>query len=243
MLNPKNKITAVVLGAGSGRRMSAGKNKLFLRIKHIPILYRTLYRLDQIDLIASIILVHGKDDRKQIDRDLTSFVTLSKLNHFVIGGKERADSVRLGLKKALEEDQHGLIMTHDGARPFITESLVERLVNAWQPQSVVIPVQSVVETVRRKEDNGKTSIVDRTDLFAVQTPQLFSKEMIAECFFDKGAADQILTDEASYFERAGKPVTMVQGEKWNIKLTTPADLKWADSLLHQIPELQLKGLE
>jgi 2-C-methyl-D-erythritol 4-phosphate cytidylyltransferase len=136
-----------------------------------------------------------------------------------------------------------LVMTHDGARPFITESLVQRLVEAADEDSIAIPSLPVFETVRKRDTLGNTSVVDRQHLYTVQTPQVFHVKQIPHCFLNGDKRELKLTDEASYFEVAEKRVKLVEGEKWNLKLTTPEDILWAEFLLQQHKALQLGDVE
>ena len=235
-------ITAVVLGAGRGTRMNSAQNKLLINIKGIPILYRTLARLQQSEIIDDLILVCHRDDEEPVRALLSRHGQLSKISAIIEGGAERADSVRIGLNWVRSQARKGIVMTHDGARPFITTALIQRLAEAVREQNIAIPVVKVVDTVRKADDSGRTTVLDREQLYATQTPQAFAVEMIQPCFFQVDPHVK-LTDEASYFEQIGKNVTLVTGEQWNIKITRPADLKWAESLLQTHDFLQLAGLD
>lgn len=236
-------VSVILLAAGSGNRMKASKNKLFLPINNIPILYRTLHRLNQIQLIDSIILVCKNTDKGQIEKLISKYGEIQKVRSMIAGGKERSDSVNCGLEEVRSIQPDGIVMTHDGARPFISETLVKRLVESSSEESISIPSLKVIETVRKQKPDGLTAVVDRQHLFTVQTPQVFHVKHIQQCFLNTDKAMLKLTDEASYFEASGKKVTLVEGEKWNIKLTTPEDILWAEYLLHQHNQLKLTGLE
>ncbi len=238
-----NQVSVILLAAGSGTRMKAGKNKLLLPINGIPILYRTLHRLDKIQLIDSIILVCKTSEKEQVENLISDYGEVSKIKGIIPGGKERSDSVNCGLEKVRSLQANGFVMTHDGARPFITESLVNCLIESVDEESISIPSIKVVETVRRQEPDGSTAVVDRQHLFTVQTPQVFHVKQIQPCFLDDDKRKLNLTDEASYFEASGKKVIMVNGETWNLKLTTPEDVTSAEILLHRYEELKLSGLE
>jgi 2-C-methyl-D-erythritol 4-phosphate cytidylyltransferase len=236
-------VTVVVLSAGKGRRMEAGINKMYLEINGIPLLYRTLIQFDQIDLIDSIILISHPQEREQIKSMLSSFGTITKLKAIIDGGSERADSVRFGLKEVLNQEVPGIVMTHDGARPFFSRELVNRLLENVADNEIVIPVLQVFETVRSLENDGRTFVLDRNRIYFTQTPQVFMTHMILPCFFPSTTKVKNWTDEASYFESAGKKVRFVEGEKWNIKLTTPEDLIWAEYLLQRYTQFQIARRE
>lgn len=238
-----NQVSVILLAAGSGNRMKANKNKLLLPIKSIPILYRTMHRLNKIQLIDLIILVCKDGEEEQIKKMISNYGEISKIRAIINGGKERSDSVNCGLEKVKSMQQNGIVMTHDGARPFITETLVKRLIESVDEESISIPSQKVVETVRKQEQDGSTTVVDRQHLYTIQTPQVFHVKQIQHCFLNTDKTALNLTDEASYFEVSGKKVTLVEGEKWNIKLTTPEDIAWAEFLLNRYDELKLAGLE
>ncbi len=239
----ETQVSTIILAAGSGTRMNAGENKLFLKIRGIPILYRTLYRINQFKAIDSIILVCKASEQKTIKDMIRDYGEISKFKDFVQGGKERSDSVNRGLEKVLTAQKNGLVMTHDGARPFISELLIENLIDAVESDSIAIPALKVFETVRKKDELGITSVVDRRFLYTVQTPQVFQVNGIQSCFLDDDKRSLNLTDEASYFEVMGRKVTLVEGEKWNIKLTTPEDITWAEALLEKYQQLRLGGLD
>lgn len=236
-------VTAVVLGAGSGSRMEAGINKMFLEINGVPLLYRTLYLFEQNELIDSIILISQMWDRPKIDLLLARFGKVGKLQAIVNGGTERAESVRQGLQAVSAISSRGIVMIHDGARPFVSKTLIARLLENVPDQGIVIPVLKVFETVRNLDVEGQTHVLDRDRLFFTQTPQIFEISMIQPCFLTPKSKIQNWTDEASYFEVTGKPVKLVEGEKCNIKLTTPEDLLWAEFILQRNKQFWISGQE
>ena len=237
------KADVIVLAAGSGNRMAAPVNKMFLEVNGIPILYRTLYRFNSFECINRILLVAKKEEIPKVKSMISRFKPLNKISEIVKGGKERSDSVRNGLIKSQEWRDTSIVMTHDGARPFVSEDIVKELIDNGQGDQIAIPVTKINETLRQKGENGLTRVVDRSVTFSVQTPQVFDKKWIDECFVAKDNQPQSFTDEASYFEVAGLPVKMIEGESWNIKITNPDDIAWAEFLLQQHDELNLKGIE
>ena len=216
----------IVVAAGSGKRMCAGVNKMFIEIDNIPVLYRTLVQLD----LTPCVVVIKESDKDAFGQMLSEYGPLTKIQAILPGGKERSDSVRVGLKYVLDDQQSNVVMVHDGARPFVSSGLIVRLVQASCVSGAAIPVVRISETVRQKTEPG-TKVVDRSTLYITQTPQAFRHELIKPGFFDNGQLELQLTDEGAYLENIGIPVEMIEGEKHNIKLTTPEDLAWAKWIL------------
>jgi 2-C-methyl-D-erythritol 4-phosphate cytidylyltransferase len=235
-----NSIDMIVLAAGSGSRMRAGMNKMFLEVGGVPILVRTIRRLCRMAIVKRVVLVTKKDEMEKIRELLDIHRVNGKAIVMIEGGEERSDSVRNGLRYLMNYPECELIMTHDGARPFFSEDLVGRLAMGAGEGRITVPVLPVVETLRRSGPLGKTVVVSRERLFITQTPQAFMMRDVNTCFFSGGIPKQGLTDEASYFEEAGYGVSMVQGERWNIKITDTDDLKWGRYLLTHFGELETR---
>lgn len=239
MEQPDEPVDVIVLAAGRGKRMQAAINKIFLPVAEIPVLYRTLAQFQRCDCIRSIYVVCQAEEKDDIEKVLKQHGALSKFAGFIDGGKERADSVRKALLFYQQKGRSGMIMIHDGARPFFSGELLGRLIQAAGHSAIAVPVQPVVETVR-KQRTRDTVVVDRKDLFLAQTPQVFHSDWINPVFFQSSAVDAVFTDDASFFEAAGQPVKMVMGERWNIKITVPEDLAWAAAVLSQFPFLDIE---
>ncbi len=233
----------VVLAAGKGTRMHSGTNKMFQKIKSIPILYRTLYRLNELSVIRRIVVVIREGERSDFDSMIRNYGVLHKIEAVINGGTERHDSVRKGLSYIHQNPLSEIVMTHDGARPFFSVQMIKRLAEKSRDKSIVIPVLGVNETVRQKDGHGVTKIIDRDRLFITQTPQALKIDDIVGCFLSENQNKVKFTDEAGYFEHLGLAVSMVDGEKWNIKITTEEDLKWSEFLLENYQDLRLDPLE
>ncbi|MBT3227325.1 MAG: 2-C-methyl-D-erythritol 4-phosphate cytidylyltransferase [Deltaproteobacteria bacterium] len=232
-------VDMVVLAAGKGTRMKSATNKMYQKIKGVPLIYRTLYRLNALSIVRRIIVVIREDEGAVFDDMLCTYGALHKVEGVVNGGIERHESVRRGLNYIHKNPLSGIVMTHDGARPFVTALMMERLAKSSQEKTVTIPVINVNETVRRRHKNGATQIVDRDQLFITQTPQAFKYDDIATCFLAENQQKLEFTDEAGYFEHLGLAVSMVDGEKSNIKVTTKEDLVWSEFLLENSTQLRL----
>jgi len=243
MEGTNNQADAIILGAGKGRRMMSDVNKMFHQINSIPLLYRTLYRFQMSDCINKIVVVLRPEEQKAFNRIIKQHGKLSKIAGIVDGGIERADSVRNGLRFLMDNFDTDAIMTHDGARPFFSEDLLKNLIVNSKSSGICIPVLNVAETVRKIDKDKRTKVINRDALRLTQTPQVFARKHIEECFFSKKVKELVHTDEASYFENRGFKVTMIPGEKWNIKVTNKEDILWSECLLAMNNNLRLNHLE
>lgn len=238
-LDSQPQIDTIILAAGKGKRMQQPGNKMFLELKGVPVIYRTLCRLNRTPRIRRLVVVIRKEEKQQFSAMIQTFGGLEKISAFVEGGAERYESVRKGLAYLAQHSDSEIVMTHDGARPFVTEKLIQNLSDSLEQQQIAIPVQKVSETVRQLETGNRTRIIDRDQLYLTQTPQMFFAEDIEPCFLSKEQAGKGLTDEAGYFEELGRSVELIEGDKRNIKITTPEDLVWAEYLLEKHTDLQL----
>lgn len=146
----------------------------------------------------------------------------------VAGGKERFHSVKAGIE-ALSEDVTS-IFVHDGVRALISKKLIIRAALAVDENEAVIPVVDVVDSYRRVTDSG-SEIMPRSELRIVQTPQVFRSETLRRAYGQE--FDTAFTDDASVVERMGVAITLIEGERTNLKLTTPEDMEWAEWLLQR----------
>jgi len=231
-------IDILVLAAGSGKRMNAACNKMFLKIAGIPLLYRTLKKISLCPEINRIFPVISTLDMDEYQEMIDTFGGISKIERILEGGKERSDSVKNALLYIYAHKKSEIIFIHDGARPFISSKLIKEVGTSALQTGAAYPVMKVCETVRQKVD-GKYILVDREDLITAQTPQAFNFEYIHECFLSKEVDKVELTDDIAYIEYFNHPVAEVSGEKWNIKITTPEDVAWAECLLKTYQNLQI----
>ena len=229
-LSMKTSSDIIVVAAGSGKRMNIGFNKMYLEIDGVPLLYRTLYRLENARAINRIIVTIREGEMRQYEQMMNRHGMLDKITAIVYGGRTRSDSVRSGLHYLRGHRPSDIILIHDGARPFITTDLISRLIDAATKLGAAIPVIAVSDTVRQKNQE-RTKVIDRSSLYFTQTPQAFRREMIEPCFFSEAQSALHLTDDAAYIEEKGYHVEMVEGEKSNIKITNREDIAWAEYLL------------
>lgn len=221
---------AVILGGGSGKRMGAGQNKVFLPVSGVPAIIRSIQSFQGLCRGAVAVIASGEEDQLKalIDRcGLSSFVLA-----IVPGGKERQDSVWNGLNALPDDTEYVLI--HDGARALVTEQVIrDSLKSAMQHGSGVAAVP-VVDTIKRAAEDGRVlETPDRASLYAMQTPQTFRLSLIRQAHEIARQDGFLGTDDASLLEHAALPVYLSMGHRENLKLTTPVDLALAELILQQ----------
>ena len=217
---------AVIVAAGQGSRMGEQHNKLLLPLGTSTILEFSIEPFLKHTGIRKIFLTVASQDRRVFERIIPKEVIL------VEGGKRRQDSVHNALLRVLQEKPvPELVLVHDGARPFCSTELIDRILAATLEHGAVIPVIPLVDTIRRVTKE-KTEVVERSELFAVQTPQGFRTELLKDASMQAVANNWTVTDDASLVEKSGGRVATVEGEPQNIKITTSADLDRADWILN-----------
>ncbi len=226
-------IVAIVPGAGKGKRMgNNGENKLFINIKGKPILYYTLLKLENCNLIDEIYLVLDKESLKKRQREIQNF-NLKKLKKIIPGGKTRGESVYNGLKE-LKVDAE-IVVVHDGARPFISQEKIEEVIKSAQNSDASILAIPLSDTLKEVSPDGYIEkTLPREKYVRVQTPQAFKTSILMEAYKKIGKAMEFKnTDEAYLVEKMGYKVKVVWGEYKNIKITTPFDLKLAKLIIEE----------
>ena len=158
----------------------------------------------------------------------------------VKGGKRRQDSVHNALVEIMRgKDRPGAVLIHDGARPFCSSNLIDRVLDATHKHEAAIPVLPITDTVRRLTLE-KTNVVDRKELYCVQTPQGFRPELIYEASSKAKGKNEEVTDDASLLEKISQRIASAKGEVHNIKITTPADLELARWILSSMSHVRIK---
>ena len=219
---------AVIVAAGQGTRMGGKHNKLLLPLGTRTILEFSLEPFLKHPRIRKIFLTVASQDRHIFEKIIPEEVIL------VEGGRRRQDSVHHALLQILQEKQvPELVLIHDGARPFCSIKLIDRILDAAFEHDAAIPVLPLVDTIRRVTEE-KTEVVDRSKLFAVQTPQGFRTELILDASKQALEKNWVVTDDASLVENSGHEVITVEGEPQNLKITTPDDLKQANWILNSM---------
>lgn len=230
----KGENTAIVLAAGQGKRMNSSVQKQFLEIGGKPLIYYSLKCFQESSLIRDIILVTGEEFVSYCKKEIVNKYGFTKIKRVIAGGKERYDSVYQGLL-ACEDSEYVLI--HDGARPFITQEILERGMEGVKETGACVIGMPSKDTVKISDEDGFVQETpDRNTVWTVQTPQIFSYPLI------RVAHDKIrqgnmsgITDDAMVVEQeSGARIRLVKGSYMNIKITTPEDLDVAEKILKNI---------
>ncbi|MFA9556449.1 2-C-methyl-D-erythritol 4-phosphate cytidylyltransferase [Evansella sp. AB-rgal1] len=219
----------VIPAAGQGKRMKAGINKQFLLMDKTPLLIHTLRVFEEDLLCISIILVVNKDE-KEIVQALVAKYNISKVDHVVEGGAERQQSVFEGLKVL---KGNPIVLVHDGARPFINQSSIHTLVTSVLTKGSSIIATPVKDTIKQVINGVVAETVDRSSLWAVQTPQAFRLETLLYAHRQAELTSYLGTDDASLLEYVGEMVHVVEGDYENIKITTPEDMLFGEAILQK----------
>lgn len=222
---------AIVVAAGGSTRMH-GVDKLLVRIGDRPLLAHTIAALAASDAIESIVVVTSRERQDVLtDGDLTRSDRVT----FVDGGARRQDSVRAGFDalEAASSDPAGdrIVLVHDGARPAVSQRVIDDVIAATERHGAAIPGLAVGETVKRVSGGVVETTVDRTDLVAAQTPQGARRRLLRDALASPVARNGTWTDEAALLEACRIPVHVVPGDPANLKVTVPADLERAATLL------------
>lgn len=218
----------VIVAGGKGLRMGGDVPKQFLLLGGKPVLMRTIERFHAFDAQLQIILVLPPNQQGY-------WHELCLAHHFKLpylladGGATRFESVRNGLT-LIPNDAQGVVAVHDGVRPMVSVKVIERCFAMACKAQAVIPVTPVVETLRQIMPDGVSQTVNRDAYRLVQTPQTFDLQLLKQAY--QQPYNTAFTDDASVVEALGMQITMVEGNKENIKITTPFDLDVCERLLH-----------
>jgi len=231
---------AVLVAAGASTRMrgAGGARKPLIELRGRPLLEHTAAAFDASDRVSSLVIVTHPDDVEVIRALALTRPAFRKVVAVVAGGEERTDSVRIGATLSTEhlerdEPHFDVIAVHDGARPFVEPSAVDRAVAAAAEDGAALLALPVRDTLKRSPDGGRhaTETVDRSELHAAQTPQAFRAAEFRTCLERAAAEGFRPTDDAALWERYVGPVTLVAGHPTNVKITAPEDLVWARAFL------------
>lgn len=228
---------AVVLAAGSGKRMNAGVKKQYMEIAGRPVLYYSLKAFEE-SFIDEIVLVVSQDEIEQVQESYVNQYGFQKILRIVAGGKERYHSVACGLQ-AVHQDCD-FVFIHDSARPMLTQEILQRVYRAVQEEEACVVGVPSKDTVKIADEQGYVSVTpNRSLVWNVQTPQVFSYPLVHSAYEELLQKEQELlaagvqiTDDAMVVEHlAHHKVKLVEGSYENIKITTPEDVQIAERYL------------
>ena len=209
------KCTAIILAGGSSTRMG-GKDKQLIELDGVPVIVKSALIFQSTADVTEIIIAAKKEEREHI-RSLCESFGITKLKAVTEGGATRAESARKAFALVKNAD---IVAVHDGARPFATAALAQKVILAAKEYGAAIPAIPVKDTIKEAQSGFVKSTPDRSTLFCAQTPQAFRYEIYEKMI----AHSEEATDDAGLAEKAGYPVKIVEGEESNIKITTPNDL-------------------
>lgn len=221
--------SVVIVSAGRGSRMKADINKQFLKIGDKEVIAHTIDKFYNSENIGEIIIVVREDEKEFFQENVIDKYGYKNIK-IAFGGKERQDSVYNGLK-ALDKNCE-IVLIHDGARPFVTDEIIEKSIECAQKYNcaiVGVPVKDTIKIVN--ENNDVCDTPSRNKLWSIQTPQVFDYSLIMKAH-EKAKVDKYYgTDDSMLMEYLGYNVKVVEGSYNNIKITTPEDLKIAEEIL------------
>ena len=225
-------IIAIILMAGSGRRMRITEKKQFLPFHGKPLFCASVESFLSWGRCGEILLVINEEDRRFVESVVEKEGWRSKTElHLVEGGAERFLSVYQALQFLKKKSEEGILFIHDAARPFFTEDLLERLLEKSRNASAVIPGVAVKDTIKRVEGGVVQESLKRTGLYAVQTPQVFLFSLLYEAYQDffvqREKREILITDDAMLVETfSEEKVYLISGEEQNRKITVKEDLSF-----------------
>ena len=222
----------IIVAGGSGRRMGGALPKQFMMLDNEPILARSINRIHEA-LPAAEIVVVLPEEHVELWKNIAARFDVAR-HKIALGGKERFHSVKNGLEAL--SDEVCIVGIHDAVRPLASKKLVIKLFLEAENNTAVIPVVAPIDSYRIVEGDD-SRIIDRSALRMVQTPQVFQAEALRKAY--EQPFSTTFTDDASVMEAAGHKVTLVEGERENIKITTPSDMFIAEAIINAESETQL----
>ncbi len=217
------KVTAIIVAAGTSKRMD-GLDKLFARLYQKPLIYWSVVAFENNSKVDNIVIVSSDTGIKKINKMINRY-NLTKVKHVIPGGARRQDSVKAGLIFA---EGSGWVLIHDGARPLVGQDIINSVLEKAMVSGAAIPAIPVNDTIKTVRKNQVSNTLPRNNLFAAQTPQAFSYDIITRAF---EMIDAQVTDDAQMVEMSGGDVSLSTGSYDNIKVTTLLDLEIARILI------------
>jgi len=220
-------LSAIIVAGGSSSRM--GFDKIFAPLAGKLLIAHTIAAFQEAKCVDEIVIVCRPDFHSQL-QSLVASGSFSRVAQIVRGGEDRQDSVRAGLQAIHAEAKY--ISVHDAARPLITPNEISRVFHACREHDAAVLVDPITDTVKRATaDNFIADSVDRTGLFAMQTPQMFERSLLERAYREVTKSDRRVTDEVSAVQLLGHRVAIVSAQEPNLKITYPRDLDIAQLLL------------
>lgn len=219
-------VSAIIVAAGSSRRM--GFDKLSAPLAGHPVLWYSVQAFCACEDVDEVLVVTREDRLEEIEAMVGRH---PKLRGLVAGGSERHLSVWKGLQ-AVQSEGSEFVAIHDGARPLTTPTLISECLQVARRYGAACVAAPVPDTVKRaSSEQLVTESVERTGLWAMQTPQIFASGLILQAYASLIAHHELVTDEVSAVQKMGKRISLVRNDDWNFKITVPQDLELAEQVL------------
>ena len=220
-------LSAIIVAAGSSQRM--GFDKLLALLGDRPVLAHTIDAFERTESVGEIILV-ARGERVKEFEELVGENDFRKVRAVIPGGEQRHDSVRTGLKRVRKEA--AFVAVHDAARPLVTAEQIERVFELARIHGGAALAEPITNTLKRADENCVvTGGVSRENLYAMQTPQVFARDLLDKAYAAIATDNLSVTDEVSAVEHIGGKVVLLPNDEWNGKITYPRDLVLAQAAL------------
>lgn len=222
--------SAVIVAAGTGKRMKSSVSKQFIEINSKPVIAYTIKRFEDVDEVDEIIIVTGNEDIEYLKKDIVEKYCMKKVKAVIAGGSERQYSVYNGLRAVNERAD--IVLIHDGVRPFVRACDIKNIIEQTRVNGACVLGVRVKDTIKICDDDGIVNDTpERKFLWCAHTPQGFSYDIAIKAH-EKAREDNFLgTDDSMLAERLGCKIKMVEGSYENIKITTPEDLIFAEQII------------
>lgn len=222
-------LSAIIVAGGSGQRM--GFDKTFASLGGQPIVAHAVAAFEAASCVHEIIVV-GRPERLPELEALVASAAFGKVSKIVAGGAQRQDSVQAGLRVLAAEATH--VAVHDAARPLVRPEQIEAVYEVTRSHGAAALAAPVIDTLKRAGEDGVVrDSLERADVYAMQTPQMFERALLEEAFAFVAAKGLAITDEVSAAQQLGRAVRLVKNEDFNFKITFPRDLALAELVLQQ----------
>lgn len=224
------KTAAIILSAGKGTRMKTDISKQYISVNGYPVLYYSLKAFEESN-VDEIIIVVGKDDIGYVKKEIVDKYSVKKVKNIVAGGKERYNSVINGLEEVADCEN---VLVHDGARPLIQCSVINKMIEEVSKGKSCIAAMPVKDTIKISDGDGFVQYTPpRNHVWQIQTPQAFKTEVLKKAYYDMSlAGDNTVTDDSMVVERyTSEKIELIEADYSNIKITTPEDLVFMEQYL------------
>ncbi len=226
---------AIILASGMGKRMGADKNKVFLELGGKPLIFYTIDNFEKSDDIDEIVIV-AKGEEIGDMREIVEEFEFKKVSYIIEGGSERQYSGHNGVNCVCDnyDDDDVVVLFHNGANPFVSSEEIRNVANSARECGAAVVAHPTKDTIRKvNDDNVSQGVVDRSELWNMQTPQAIKLELAKEVFDTAREKNFLGTDDVSLVEELGGDVVIVEASDNNFKITTPIDLALAEVILKQ----------